>query len=96
MILDMWNQKEKTDRWSITAMASPTYYMRPELSSSEMSDQISSSEQSRVSYSGGVGFSYKISKKLSIQSGLYYSSIGNEVDNINSFAGFSPFDSFKE
>jgi opacity protein-like surface antigen len=84
--------KTKTDRWSITAMASPTYYMRPELSSSEISDQITSSEQSRVSYSGGVGFSYKISKKLSIQSGLYYSSIGNEVDNINSFAGFRPFD----
>jgi opacity protein-like surface antigen len=84
--------KKKTDKWSLTAMASPTYYLRPELSSSEISNQISSSEQSRVSYSGGVGFSYKISKKLSIQSGLYYSSIGNEVDNIYSFAGFRPFD----
>jgi hypothetical protein len=85
-------QNEKTARWSITALASPTYYMRPELRSSAISDQFSSSEKSRVSYSGGVGFSYKISKKLSIQSGLYYSSIGNEVDNINSFAGFRPFD----
>ena len=65
-------QKKKSDKWSLTAMASPTYYMRPELSSSEISNQISSSEQSRISYSGGVGFSYKISKKLSIQSGLYY------------------------
>ncbi len=85
-------QKKKSDKWSLTAMASPTYYMRPELSSSEISNQISSSEQSKISYSGGVGFSYKISKKLSIQSGLYFSSIGNEVDNIYSFAGFSPFD----
>jgi opacity protein-like surface antigen len=85
-------QKEKINRWSITAMASPTYYLHPELGSSEIASQISSSEQSRVSYSGGVGFSYKISKKLSIQSGLYYSSLGNEVDNINSFTGFSPFD----
>lgn len=85
-------QKKRTDKWSLTAMASPTYYMRPELGSSEISNQISSSEQSRVSYSGGVGFSYKISKKLSIQSGLYYSSIGNQVDDIFSFAGFTPFD----
>ena len=85
-------QKTRTDKWSLTAMASPTYYMRPELGSSEISNQISSSEQSRVSYSGGVGFSYKISKKLSIQSGLYYSSIGNKVDDIFSFAGFTPFD----
>lgn len=85
-------QKEKINRWSVTALASPTYYMRPEQGSSEMSNLISSSEKSRVSYSGGLSFSYKISKKLSIQSGLYYSSIGNEVDNINSFAGFRPFD----
>ena len=85
-------QKEKIDRWSFTALASPTYYMQAELGSSELSNQISSSEKSRISYSGGVGFSYKINKKLSIQSGLYYSSIGNEVDNINSFAGFHPFD----
>jgi hypothetical protein len=84
--------KEKINRWSVTAMASPTYYMRPELSSSEISSQISSSEQSRISYSGGVGFAYKINRKLSIQSGLYYSSIGNEVDNINSFAGFKDYD----
>jgi len=85
-------QKKKTDKWSLTAMASPTYYMRPDLGSSEISNQISSAEQSRVSYSGGVGFSYKISKKLSIQSGLYYSSVGNQVDDIFSFAGFRPFD----
>jgi len=83
---------EKTDRWSVTAMASPTYYMRPGVNSSDMTDQISSLEQSRISYSGGLSFSYKISKKLSIQSGLYYSSIGNEVDNIRSFAGFRQFD----
>jgi len=84
--------KGKTDRWSLTAMASPTYYMRPDLASSDMADQVSSPEQSRISYSGGLSFSYKISKKLSIQSGLYYSSIGNKVDDIRSYAGFSRFD----
>ena len=84
--------KEKTNRWSVMAMASPTYYLRPESAGNEVSNQISSSEQSRISYSGGVGFAYKISKKISIQSGLYYSSIGNEVDGINSFAGFRQYD----
>jgi hypothetical protein len=73
-------------------MASPTYYLRPELSSNDIANQINSSEQSKISYSGGVSFAYKISKKLSIQSGLYYSSIGNEVDGINSFAGFRQYD----
>jgi hypothetical protein len=84
--------KIKKERWSITAMASPTYFMHPELSGSEISNQISSSEQSRISYSGGVSFAYKISRKLSIQSGLYYSSIGNEVGGITSFAGFRQYD----
>jgi hypothetical protein len=73
-------------------MASPTYYLHPEPGSDEISNQINSSEQSKISYSGGVSFAYKISKKLSIQSGLYYSSIGNKVDGINSFAGFRPYD----
>jgi hypothetical protein len=82
----------KRNRWSVTAMASPTYYMHPELSGSDISDQIGSSEQSRLSYSGGVSFAYKISNKLSIQSGLYYSTIGNEVGGITSFAGFRQYD----
>lgn len=89
---DYTELKEKVDRWSVTAMASPTYYMRPELISNDISNQINSSEQSRISYSGGVSFAYKISRKLSIQSGLYYSSIGNEVGGINSFAGFREYD----
>jgi Outer membrane protein beta-barrel domain len=84
--------KEKMNRWSISAMASPTVYLQPELSSSDISSQIRSGEQTRISYTGGVGFSYKISKKISIQSGLYYASIGNEVDGISSFAGFHQYD----
>lgn len=84
--------KEKSDRWSLTAMASPTYYMRPDLTRSDMADQVSTPEQPRISYSGGLSFSYKISRKLSIQSGLYYSSIGNKLDDIRSYAGFSKFD----
>jgi hypothetical protein len=89
---DYVEQKVKINRWSITAMASPTYYLHPQPGSDDISNQINSSEQSKISYSGGVSFAYKISKKLSIQSGLYYSSIGNKVDGINSFAGFRPYD----
>lgn len=89
---DFEEPKEKINRWSVTAMASPTVYLRPEMSTSEISDQINSSEQTRLSYTGGVGFAYKISRKISIQSGLYYATIGNEVGGINSFAGFRQYD----
>ena len=84
--------KARTDRWSVIAMASPTYYLSPVSGGDEISKQINSAEQSHISYSGGVGFAYQISDKLSVQSGLYYSSIGQQVGGINSFGGFMPFD----
>jgi hypothetical protein len=84
--------KVKTNRWAVTAMASPTYFLNSESGNDELSRQFHSSEQSRITYSGGVAFTYKISNKLSIQSGLYYSSLGREVDGIYSFAGFKSYD----
>jgi len=89
---DFEEPKEKINRWSVSAMASPTVYLQPDMGTGEISDQISSSEQTRLSYTGGVGFAYKISRKISIQSGLYYATIGNEVGGINSFAGFREYD----
>jgi Outer membrane protein beta-barrel domain len=83
------------NRWSIAAMASPTYYSRINSGGDELSSQLMSSEQQLFSYSGGVSFSYKISKRFSIQSGLYYSSLGQKVDGINSFSGFGQYNTSK-
>ena len=83
------------NRWSIAAMASPTYYSNFSSGSSGLSQQLMASEEPLFSYSGGVAFSYKISKRFSIQSGLYYASLGQKVDGINSFSGFQPFDNTK-
>jgi len=79
------------NRWSIAAMASPTYLSSFNSGSDGLSKELSSSEQSLISYSGGVAFSYKISKRFSIQSGVYYSSLGQKVDGVNSFSGFLPY-----
>ena len=79
------------NRWSIAAMASPTYLSSFNSGSDGLSKELTASEQSLVSYTGGVAFSYKISKRFSIQSGLYYSSLGQKVDGINSFSGFQPY-----
>jgi hypothetical protein len=79
------------NRWSIAAMASPTYLSSFNSGSDELSKELTASEQSLISYSGGVAFSYKISRRFSIQSGLYYSSLGQKVDGINSFSGFQPY-----
>ena len=80
------------NRWSIAAMASPTFYSKFSTGDDNFSDQLIASEQPLISYSGGLSFSYKISKRFSIQSGLYYSSLGEKVDGINSFSGFKPYD----
>ena len=83
------------DRWSIAAMASPTYYSQFNSGNDAFSKELMESEQPLISYSGGVAFSYKISKRFSIQSGLYYSSLGQKLEGINSFAGFKQFDNTK-
>jgi hypothetical protein len=83
------------NRWSIAAMASPTYYSSFNSGSDALSKQLSTTEQPLVSYSGGVVFSYKVSKRFSLQSGLYYSSLGQRVDGIDSYSGFQPYSSTK-
>jgi hypothetical protein len=83
------------NRWSVAAMASPTYYSSFNSGSDALSKQLSATEQPLVSYSGGVAFSYKVSKRFSIQSGLYYSSLGQKVDGISSYSGFTPYGNSK-
>ena len=83
------------ERWSIAAMASPTYYSKFSTGTDEISRQMSSSEQPQVSYAGGLALSYRINRRLSVQTGLYYASIGQKVDGIISFGGFEPFGNSK-
>jgi len=80
--------RKETGRWSISALASPTYQSRMGNIDNEAIESIMSSEQTVVSYSGGLALSYKISKRFSIQSGVYYSSVGKELSGISAYTGF--------
>ena len=84
--------KEKPERWTIAALVSPTYFTNFYSGNDEFTSHLSSDEQPLFSYSGGVAFSYKINKRVSVQSGLYYSSFGQELSGITSFGGFQPYD----
>ncbi len=88
-------KSNSVDRWSIAAMASPTFYSSFGIGKDDISKQLMAAEQPVISYSGGIAFSYKINKRFTIQSGLYYSSQGQQVDGISSFAGFRPYDNTK-
>ena len=78
----------KNDRWSILAMASPMYQSQFTTSDNELAHKIMSSDKGRASYSGGMGFAYKINKRFSLQSGIYYSALGQELGKVNAYAGF--------
>lgn len=77
-------------RWSISAMASPTYYSRRGNGNEEFL-KMAATENAAPSYSGGIGLSYKISRRFSIQTGLYYSGYGKEIGSVNSFSGFNKY-----
>jgi hypothetical protein len=83
------------NRWSLAAFASPTYYSKFSSGEDGLSKDLMESEEPIVSYTGGLGLSYKISKRFSIQSGLYYSSLGQKLDGINSYEGFRQYDNSK-
>jgi hypothetical protein len=86
---------KSVNRWSIAALASPTYYSSFSSGNDQVNSQLTSPEEPLFSYSGGVAFSYKISKRFSIQSGIYYSSLGQKVDGIYSFSGFEKYNESK-
>jgi hypothetical protein len=58
--------------------------------------QIMASEKPVLSYSGGVALSYRVNRRFSIQSGIYYSSIGQELSGISSYSGFQKINDSKD
>lgn len=90
--IDLQSVEKNKNRWSLGAIASPTYFGMIGSGDKETTSQLKSMEQAVTSYTGGIAFTYKLSKRFSIQSGLYYSSLGQEVEGINSFVGFQQYD----
>jgi hypothetical protein len=84
--------KDMTNRWSVAALVSPTYYSAFLSGNNTLADQLMAEEQSHISYAGGFALSYKINKRFSVQSGLYYSSFGQELTGISSYGGFHNYD----
>jgi hypothetical protein len=82
----------ETGKWRISALVSPTYYTSFYSGSDELTSRLMTDEQPGFSYSGGLALAYRINKRLSVQSGLYYSSFGQELSGITAFAGFREYD----
>lgn len=87
------DNKTKTAQWMIGGQAGPQYSYRKissEHNTKEYLDSYDKTESGIVAYAGGINIAYKPTRRLSIQSGVYYSKIGqtapaqmisNNVDN---------------
>lgn len=88
-------EEGKIKRWELGAMVSPTYLSTNLNSTNELLNQVENNESPVLSYTGGLSISYKMTGRLSIQTGLYYSSLGREVNGVSSYSGFTPYASSK-
>jgi hypothetical protein len=85
------NTENGINRWTISAMASPNYFSRVSFGKNDASNDLVSAEKPATSYTGGMAFSYNVNKRISVQSGVYYSSVGQKVTGISSFSGFQNY-----
>ena len=81
----------KIKRWMLGALAAPTYYLKSNPNKVNLTTMLQNSEENLITYSGGLSFSYSINRKISIQSGLYYSAMANRVNGVDSYSGFLKF-----
>lgn len=95
MPVESIKSNDKKRRWHLGAMLSPTYLSNNVNSESSVLNQINNNENAVLSYSGGFSLRYRMSKRLSVQTGLYYSSLGRQIEGVTSYSGFRPYASSK-
>lgn len=83
------------DRWRLGAVVSPNYLSTNLKAANEAIGKLKDNESAILSYSGGVSVSYKMSGRVSIQTGVYYSSMGRRVNGIDSYTGYHGYASSK-
>ncbi|MGQ9620683.1 MAG: outer membrane beta-barrel protein, partial [Bacteroidales bacterium] len=81
-------ENSSTEKWKIGATLLPSYYSRFSFSQHNAGKEYIKSEKPVFSYSGGFSFSYELSRRISLSSGITYSSIGQRIDDISSYTGF--------
>ena len=86
------NEPQKESRWSVGGELAPTYSFRTSSNSSSNKNASANStfatsnspntynEMPLITYSGGFNTRYKLSKRWSFQSGVYYSKFGHTSD----------------
>ncbi len=84
------NPDAVSQRFLVGASMSPTMGFSPGAEDMRLSE-LMNGEKSRPAFATGLTFGYKISDRLTIQSGIGLSSIGQTITGVDVFAGLSDF-----
>ncbi len=78
------DEKSRENRWALGTEISPLYSYRSLETQNEamaLADDLNQAESGMLAYSGGVNVNYSLLRRLSLQSGVYYSRYGVNVAN---------------
>jgi hypothetical protein len=78
----------KQDRWALGSEIAPLYSHRSITSDyrqSEKINELNKTESGLLAYAGGIHIAYATGRRLSVQSGIYYSRYGQEINKIETY-----------
>ncbi len=90
-MLPLPSAERAAGRFGLSASMSPSLYVRSSGSANQAMASLLNSESPMISFSSGMSLSYNINSRLSFSAGLYYSQVGQAVENVTAFTGFSSF-----
>lgn len=77
-------------RWQLGMGLTPAYIIKQSDGDPVMA-KILESENSFITFSGGITMAFSFSNRLSLSTGINYSSVGQTIENIATYTGFAPF-----
>jgi hypothetical protein len=80
----------KIDKWAMGAGFSPAMIIKQNSTGSPELDNMIENEKMMVSYTGGFSIAYSFNRRITINTGISYSSIAQRVTGLNTYSGFSP------
>ncbi len=90
-------EKVKQDRWTMSGEVAPLYSHRSIASDklqSDVIDNLNKNESGLLAYAGGIRIAFSTGRRISVQSGIYYSRYGQEKNKVATTSNKSLADSY--
>lgn len=94
-IKNVATEMEEHEKWKFGATIQPAYYSKFNFNNDDAGRDYINEENVAFSYSGGISFGIELGKRLTVQTGLSFNSLGQEINGVASFAGFAKYNDSK-